>query len=523
MKKALSIILSILMLISAFVPFSAFAENSSGTWGTDGTWELVDGVLTISGTGKISDLCFIEWKKPETVIINEGVTTIGEKAFYACSNLKEVYFPESLIGINKLAFYKCEKLEKADLPSNLKYVGVSAFKMCYSLKKINIPKSIEVLYGSAFSNCLSAKGSIVIPKNAEINRLVFYNCDSITEVHFEEGFIAETYNFAGGSFSECDSLKKVYIPGSMKYTIADFSNCKSLADVTISEGVESIRGFGGCASLEKITLPKSAKTISSFSGCKNLKTVKIQGKLDCIEQDCFVNCPSLKSIKIPYGVEKLGAHSCGYIGVWNEKTQRFDFSLMDDFKIFGKKCKALTDYCKENGFTFIDMYDVKNASTTMKSQTYNGKSRKATVTVKLAGTTLTKDTDYTVKYSNTINVGTAKVTITGKGKYKGTLTKTYKINPQPTELTKLTAGSKSFKAYWKKVTTQTTGYQIQYSTYKDLKNAKTVTISSNKTGAKTIKSLKANKKYFVRIRTYKTVNKKKYYSNWSESMKVTTK
>lgn len=523
MKKALSIILSILMLISAFVPFSAFAETSSGSWGTDGTWELVDGVLTISGTGKLPDCFFIENNQIEKAVINEGVTTIGEKVFMNCKNLKEVYFPESLNGINKDAFYECENLEKADLPSNLKYVGVSSFKRCYSLKKINIPKSVEVLYGSAFNRCRSAQGEIVIPKDTKISRYVFYSCDSITGVRFEDGYNSEIYDFADGSFSECDSLEKVYIPGSMKYMIAAFSNCKSLTDVTISEGVEYVRGFNNCTALEKITLPKSTKTIAGFSGCEELKTVKIQGKLDYIEQDCFVNCPSLKSIKIPYGVEKLGAYSCGYIGVWNEKTQRFDFSLMDDFKIYGKKCKALTDYCKENGFKFIDMYDVSNATAEMKSQTYNGSAKKPSVTVKLAGTTLKKDTDYTVKYSNNTKVGTAKVTITGKGKYKGTLTKTFKINPKPTELTKLTAGSKSFKAYWKKVTTQTTGYQIQYSTYKDLKNAKTVTITSYKTGARTIKSLKANKKYFVRIRTYKTVNKTKYYSKWSESMKVTTK
>ncbi|MCM1115236.1 MAG: secretory protein, partial [Clostridium sp.] len=71
---------------------------------------------------------------------------------------------------------------------------------------------------------------------------------------------------------------------------------------------------------------------------------------------------------------------------------------------------------------------------------------------------------------------------------------------------------------------QTTGYQIQYSTDKNFKkNNKTVTVSSNKTTSKTISKLSGKKKYYVRIRTYKTVSGTKYYSSWSSVKTVTTK
>ena len=77
---------------------------------------------------------------------------------------------------------------------------------------------------------------------------------------------------------------------------------------------------------------------------------------------------------------------------------------------------------------------------------------------------------------------------------------------------------------WKKKTTQVTGYQIQYSTDKNFKKGnKTVTVSKNKTTSKTISKLKAKKKYYVRVRTYKTVNGKKYYSGWTKAKTVTTK
>ena len=66
-----------------------------------------------------------------------------------------------------------------------------------------------------------------------------------------------------------------------------------------------------------------------------------------------------------------------------------------------------------------------------------------------------------------------------------------------------------------KKATQVTGYQVQYSTSKKFTGAKTKTLTSYKTTSVTLKSLKAKKTYYVRVRTYKTVNGKKYYSAWS--------
>ncbi|MGN0521254.1 MAG: hypothetical protein ACI4IQ_01305, partial [Eubacterium sp.] len=73
--------------------------------------------------------------------------------------------------------------------------------------------------------------------------------------------------------------------------------------------------------------------------------------------------------------------------------------------------------------------------------------------------------------------------------------------------------------------TQTTGYQIQYSTSSKFTSStsKTVTVTKNSTTSKTISKLTGNKKYYVRIRTYKTVNGEKIYSSWSKAKSVTTK
>ena len=160
----------------------------------------------------------------------------------------------------------------------------------------------------------------------------------------------------------------------------------------------------------------------------------------------------------------------------------------------------------------------------IKNKTYNGKKQTQSITVKLGNKTLKNVTDYTITYKNNKNVGTATVVITGKGAYTGTVNKTFKINPKVTSLKKLAAGKKQFKATWNKQTTQTTGYEIQYSTNKNFKSGnKTVKVKKNKTTSTIVKKLKAKKKYYVRVRTYKTVNGKKYYSRWSKVKNVTIK
>ena len=157
--------------------------------------------------------------------------------------------------------------------------------------------------------------------------------------------------------------------------------------------------------------------------------------------------------------------------------------------------------------------------------TYNGKTKTPTVTVKdSAGNKLVKNTDYTVKYATgRKNVGKHKVTITFKGKYSGTKTLSFTINPTKTTVSKLTAGKKSIKVNITKKSSQVTGYEVQYSTSKTFKSAKTKTISSYKTTSTTLKNLSAKKTYYVRVRTYKTANGTKYYSGWSSYKRVKTK
>ena len=158
---------------------------------------------------------------------------------------------------------------------------------------------------------------------------------------------------------------------------------------------------------------------------------------------------------------------------------------------------------------------------------YNGKVQKPEVTVKNAKGEVIKG--YTVKYAgNCKNVGKYKVTLTFKGDYNGTKTKTYKIAPKSVTVKSLKAAKKSFDVKWSKQTTQVTGYQVQYSTDKNfVKDVKNKKITKNSVVTKTVKSLKSKKVYYVRIRTYKTVKyngeQMNLHSDWTTVKKVTVK
>ena len=95
--------------------------------------------------------------------------------------------------------------------------------------------------------------------------------------------------------------------------------------------------------------------------------------------------------------------------------------------------------------------------------------------------------------------------------------------PKSASIKKVKAAKKAVSVQWKKVG-GVKGYQVQVATDKKFKkNKKTVTIKKQKTTKTTVKKLKAKKKYYVRIRTYKTVNGKKVYSSWSKVKSVKTK
>ena len=151
-----------------------------------------------------------------------------------------------------------------------------------------------------------------------------------------------------------------------------------------------------------------------------------------------------------------------------------------------KECTVCKKVLETAEIPALSRISISKASVTLSTSTYayDGKAKTPSVTVKVGGKTLKKDTDYTVSYSNNTKVGTAKVTITGKGNYTGTVSKTYSIK---NNFKKATVSGISTKAFTGKNITQS--ITVKYNG-KALKNGTdyTVSYSSNKSiGTATVK------------------------------------
>jgi hypothetical protein len=166
---------------------------------------------------------------------------------------------------------------------------------------------------------------------------------------------------------------------------------------------------------------------------------------------------------------------------------------------------------------------LSKASVIVKNRSYSGRKLKpSSVTVKLGGKTLRKNVDYTVSCKGGKKVGSYKVTIKGKGAYRGSKSATFKIVPKGTSLSKPKKARKGFTVTWKKQARETDGYQIRYSTSKSMKGAKAKTAKGRAKSSLKIAKLKGGKKYYVQVRTYKKAGGKTYYSSWSKAKTVRT-
>lgn len=198
--------------------------------------------------------------------------------------------------------------------------------------------------------------------------------------------------------------------------------------------------------------------------------------------------------------------------------------------------KKFVIYYKDNNSKEVFVWDEKNYGLTAypfvyktelseKEYTYNGKVRKPSVKVTLTnGYTLRQGEDYTVSYQKgRKNAGKYKVTVSFKSAYGSKEELFFTVKPQKVTVSSVSSLKKGFKLKWKPVSGAVTGYQIQYGLKSSFSGAKTKWIKKAETSSTSVKKLKAKKKYYVRIRAYKTADGKKIYSPWSVKKTVKTK
>jgi len=223
--------------------------------------------------------------------------------------------------------------------------------------------------------------------------------------------------------------------------------------------------------------------------------------------------------------------------IWGDEDIRD--AKIDDIRIYGATLTAddvSAVYTGKDISTNTDKTTKKVQSISVKSsisKTYGAKAFKLNAKLTAGDGTLSYTSNnkkvVTVNSSGKVTIkGTGKAVITikasGTANYSETIKKvTIKIAPKKIKLSSAKSNSKKKVILkWKKAK-KATGYEIQYSTKKNFKSAKKVTIKKLKTVKTTIKKLKSKKKYYFRIRPYKKSEGTKVYGKYSNTKKVKVK
>jgi len=456
------------------------------------------------------------------VVIPSSVTVIGEKAFDDCSSLTGITIPDSVTSIGDSAFRRCDSLTSVIIPSSVTTIGDEAFWICSSLTSVTIPNSVTSIGEMAFSRCYSLT-SVTMPNSiTSIGYLTFSSCSSLTRVTIPSSVTC----IGVSAFSNCSSLTSVTIPSTVT-SIGGyaFSGCSSLTSISIGSGLThiDIGMFSGCQLLESIILPANISSIDgeAFKNCYSLLDVTLlNGTMD-IEDKAFSGCPTTMTFHTPCESKATKwAEEKGYTVIKSDHTPVTDKAVAPSINKTG-----LTEgsHCSVCGKVLVKQKKVaklvsikKCAITGIKDTVYTGKAIQPAPVVTYKGRDLVEGADYTVKYAKNKAVGTATVTVTGIGKYGESVSKAFRINPKAVALTGVTAGTQQLTVKWKKGTS-ITGYEVQYSLKKDFAGAKKITIKKAATVETVLKKLPTGKICYVRVRAYKTVKGKKYYSAWSKA------
>lgn len=512
MKKLLSLILSFVLTISIlnFGNYNVFASTYSGTCGNNAIWTLnsVTGELTISGSGYMYDEQIPAKTKAtvRTITIGDSISSVGDGAFAFYSDVTSVKIGKSVTYIGNTAFCYCVRLTSVEIPGNVASIGSQAFEGCRELCTVVMNEGVRELANNVFSGCTKLT-TMKIPNSIE-NFITTGLSDTTLYKSVENWDIHDDY-------------KVLYVDNCAICSVTT-PNATSI-DLRVKEGTRIVGDIAFYdANITSIIIPSSVKKIlhSSIAGCDKLKVIKIYS----------INCT----------FSEYAIYSCDDVDVYgyiNSTTYRYAYEngfnficLEHNYKNYIEKAtttqngkvKRICSGCGDAKST-LTIYYPKTIKLSSTSYVYNGKVKKPSVTIKDSNGKTISSSNYTVTYaSGRKNVGKYSVKITFKGNYSGSKTLYFTIKPKTTSISSLSSPkSAQVKVKWKKVS-NIDGYEIQVSkTINFTSQTKKYTSKASSTN-KTVKFVKKSKSY-VRIRTYKKVNGKKYYSSWSKVKSIKTK
>lgn len=456
----------------------ASAEYSDGkfTWVLDG-----NGTLTITGNNmeltknEISESALekagIDFSRVNKLVIGNGITgfdrwgmwnlkkyikeleihgnagmNMPEQCFYDVPNIESVVI-SGAVDVPRDMFGKCSGLKKVTLKNGVRSIGEDAFRDCSSLESVIFENTVlEKISDGAFWGC-SALSSIALPDSVtEIERNAFFET-GLRNIQLPEKLTL----IGGGAFCNCKNLKQVQLPPQLKELgEGAFFNCENLTQIQLPAQLNKLGtdAFRNCTSLDKIDIPAGLTQIEPATFCNTgLTSVTLHEGLTKIEDWAFHDCLKLKKIRIPKSVTDIGELALGirynmgngaeevipggftvegYTGSAAERYVKRMHQSENLYHVFFKDVKFVSIGGQTAAVTNIS----KTKISALKTRAFTGKPLTQALTITYGGKKLVNGRDYTLTWKNNKNIGTASVTIKGKGKYNGSVTKKFRITVQ---------------------------------------------------------------------------------------------
>lgn len=357
--------------------------------------------VVISGAVDVPRDMFGKCTGLKKVTLKNGVRSIGEDAFRDCSSLESVIFENTVLEkISDGAFWGCSALSSIALPDSVTEIERNAFFET-GLRNIQLPEKLTLIGGGAFCNCKNLKQVQLPPQLKELGDGAFFNCENLTQIQLP----AQLNKLGTDAFRNCTSLDKIDIPAGLKQIESATFRNTGLTSVTLHEGLTKIEdwAFHDCLKLKKIRIPKSVTDIGGLA--LGIRYNMGNGAEEVIPGGFTVE---------------------GYTGSAAERYVKRMHQSENLYHVFFKDVKFVSIGGQTAAVTNIS----KTKISALKTRAFTGKPLTQALTITYGGKKLVNGRDYTLTWKNNKNIGIASVTIKGKGKYNGSVTKKFRITVQ---------------------------------------------------------------------------------------------
>ncbi len=303
MKKALSILLSLILVLAAF-PFTAVESFATDYYTSpDGEWKYYVDELNqaIIYSGSTSSSAYLGSDTDITVpsyIDGYPVVSLGQYTFSGNTNLQSIVLPNTLTTISNHVFRNCTNLTSVTFGNSVGMLGPNSFEGCSALTEMNLPDSVQTIGGNAFNGCTNLE-KIYIPTGlTSIGGYAFNNCNKVvTYVKDLAAWCGIAFYNGTGYYSnpmERGHILYVYDSSENDYVLAE--------NIVIPNGVTGIPvdAFDGCTTVKSIVIPEGVTTLGqyTFRGCTNLESVTVPSTMTAISNNAFQSCNKLNAVHI---------------------------------------------------------------------------------------------------------------------------------------------------------------------------------------------------------------------------------